>query len=191
MTTSSRIAANERKAIIHSFMIATAIAAFAMLPSAASAQHQTQFGTADEAKAMLMKAVAAVQADKTTALDMFVKGEGGFLDRDLYPFCVNVSDGKFVALNNPSAKQSHAKQSIGHDIRTLVDLRGRMFGRAQFAAAQRPEGDVTEVSYLVPNSGAHTTPLTKASVTTRVGDLVCGVSYYPMSAHWTFEQPNG
>src|SRR6516165_11929205 len=44
-------------------------------------------GTAAEAKAMLDRAVAAVKADKTKALDMFNKGEGGFLDRDLYPFC--------------------------------------------------------------------------------------------------------
>ena len=57
-------------------------------------------GTADEAKAMLMKAVAAVKADKAKALDMFNKGEGGFLDRDLYVFCGNVSDGKNVALGN-------------------------------------------------------------------------------------------
>ncbi|HLH95661.1 MAG TPA: hypothetical protein VKW08_11165 [Xanthobacteraceae bacterium] len=37
-----------------------------------------QFGTADEAKAMLVKAVAAVKADKMKALDLFAKGEGGF-----------------------------------------------------------------------------------------------------------------
>jgi hypothetical protein len=30
---------------------------------------------------MLMKAAAAVKADKAKALDMFNKGEGGFLDR--------------------------------------------------------------------------------------------------------------
>jgi hypothetical protein len=40
---------------------------------------------------MLDKAVAAVKADKAKALDMFNKGEGGFLDRDLYVFCANVS----------------------------------------------------------------------------------------------------
>ena len=32
---------------------------------------------------MLTKAVAAVKADKAKARDMFNKGEGGFLDRDL------------------------------------------------------------------------------------------------------------
>jgi hypothetical protein len=46
-----------------------------------------------EAKAMLMKAIAAVKADEAKALDMFNKGEGGFRDRDLYVFCANVSDG--------------------------------------------------------------------------------------------------
>ena len=70
-------------------------------------------GTADEVKAMLMKAVAAVKADKAKALDMFNKGEGGFLDRDLYVFCDNLSDAKVVAIGNPNAKQL-----IGTDART-------------------------------------------------------------------------
>ena len=50
-------------------------------------------GTAVQAKAMLEKAVAAVKADKAKALGMFNKSEDGFLDRDLYPFCFNISDG--------------------------------------------------------------------------------------------------
>ena len=56
-----------------------------------------QFGTADEAKAMLERAVAAVKEDKAKALDMFNKGEGGFKDRDLYVFCANTSDGILTA----------------------------------------------------------------------------------------------
>ena len=55
------------------------------------------FGTAEEAKAMLDKAVAAVKQDKAKALDMFQKGEGGFQDRDLYVFCANASDGIITA----------------------------------------------------------------------------------------------
>ena len=39
------------------------------------------FGTSQEAKAMLEKAVAAVKENKAKALDMFNKGEGGFKDR--------------------------------------------------------------------------------------------------------------
>ena len=84
--------------------IAAALAA--VLAFSPTAFAQKTGGTADEAKAMLMKAVAAVKADKAKALDMFNKGEGGFLDRDLYVFCANVSDGKLVALGNPNAKQN-------------------------------------------------------------------------------------
>ena len=70
--------------MIRTLMIAAASAGFLALSPAAFAQQAS--GTADEAKAMLMKAVAAVKADKAKALDMFNKGEGGFLDRDLYVF---------------------------------------------------------------------------------------------------------
>src|SRR4029077_16715611 len=55
------------------------------------------FGTAEEAKAMLERAVAAVKEDKAKALDMFQKGEGGFKDRDLYVWCANASDGIVTA----------------------------------------------------------------------------------------------
>ena len=60
-----------------------ALGAAALVSFAGTAFAQQQFGTAEEAKAMLTKAVTAVQADKAKALDMFNKGEGGFLDRDL------------------------------------------------------------------------------------------------------------
>jgi hypothetical protein len=56
-----------------------------------------QFGTPEEAKAMLERAVAAVKEDKAKALDMFNKGEGGFKDRDLYVACANASDGLVTA----------------------------------------------------------------------------------------------
>jgi len=55
-----------------------------------------EFGTAEEAKAMLEKAVTAVEADKASALEKFTKGEDGFKDRDLYPYCGG-PDGAFTA----------------------------------------------------------------------------------------------
>ena len=85
---------------MRTFVIAAAAVAVLTLSSTTFGQ-QRSGGTADEAKAMLTKAVAAVKADKAKALDMFNKGEGGFIDRDLYVFCANVSDGKLVALGNP------------------------------------------------------------------------------------------
>jgi len=52
---------------------------------------------------MLLTVVLAVQANKAKALGMFNKGEGGFRDRDLYPFCLDVSDGKVVAVGKCKA----------------------------------------------------------------------------------------
>ena len=154
------------------FMIAAASLAIAV-SSTAFAQQRGPSGTADEAKAMLLKAVAAVKVDKAKALDMFNKGEGGFLDRDLYPFCANLSDGKNVAIGNPNAKQL-----LGTDVRTQKDPTGKAFGLELYAAGQKPEGQITEVSYLFVRPGADTTPVAKVSYVTRVGDIYCGVGYY-------------
>ena len=118
--------------MLRTSMIAAVSAAVLMFSPTSFAQ-QTG-GTADEAKAMLMKAVAAVKADKVKALDMFNKGEGGFLDRDLYVFCDNVSDGKTVAIGNPNAKQL-----LGTDGRTLKDAAGKPFGEEIYAAIEKPE----------------------------------------------------
>jgi hypothetical protein len=158
--------------MVRKFMIAAASVAVLALSTNAFAQQTS--GTADEAKAMLMNAVAAVKADKAKALDMFNKGEGGFLDRDLYVFCDNLSSGKNVAIGNPNAKQL-----LGTDARTLKDSTGKNFGAELIAAMQKPEGQITEVSYLFVRPGADKTPVPKVSLVTRVSDdLGCGVGYY-------------
>jgi hypothetical protein len=97
-----------------------AAASLAVIAFSSTAFTQQPAGTAAEAKAMLLKAVAAVKADKMKALDMFAKGEGGFLDRDLYVFCFNAGDGNV----HPFANQN-AKQFFGKDVRTQKDLIAR------------------------------------------------------------------
>jgi len=156
--------------MIRSFIVAAASAALLALSATAFA---ADHGTADEAKAMLTKAVAALKADKAKTLDMINKGEGGFLDRDLYVFCANASDGKTVALGNPNAKQL-----LGTDTRTLKDSTGKAFGQELYEAYQKPEGQITEVSYMFVRPGPDKTPAQKVSFATRVGDLGCGVGYY-------------
>ena len=157
-----------RKSMIRSFIVAAASAAVLMLSTTAFAQ-----GTATEARAMLDKAVVAVKADKAKTLDMINKGEGGFLDRDLYVFCFNIGDGKGVASGSTNPV---AKKTIGVDVRTLKDATGKVFGQDLYAAAK--EGQITEVSYMFPKPGTDTTPVAKISLVTRVGDLGCGVGYY-------------
>ena len=151
-----------------SFITAVASAAVLTLSATAFAQ-----GTATEAKAMLDKAVVAVKADKTKTLDSINKGEGGFLDRDLYVFCFNTGDGKVVATGSTS---SAARKVIGLDVRTLKDATGKVFGQDLYDAAK--EGQITEVSYMFPKPGADTTPVAKISLVTKVSDLGCGVGYY-------------
>ena len=144
-----------------------ALASLAMTLST-GALSQAQFGTAAEAKAMLEKAVAAVKADKEKARAMFNKGEGGFKDRDLQPFCFNVSDGKLVAATVPNL--------LGTDVRALTDKAGKVFGQEVYQGAI--EGKVTEVSYMFPRPGIDPTPFEKVSFVTRVADLGCGVGYF-------------
>jgi hypothetical protein len=166
-----------RNSMIRALMIAAASAAVLTLSLTAFPQQLSHFGTANEAKAMLLKAVAALEADKTKALDMFNKGEGGFLDRDLYPFCWNVSDGQHVA--------TQAKQLMGQDIRILKDPTGKAFGLELYAAAK--EGQTIQVNYMFPRPGgdttpgqpvSFTTPSPKVSFVTKVGDLGCAVGYF-------------
>ena len=104
--------------MLHKLMIGALASAALAFSTTAFAQGQS--GTAAEAKAMLEKAVAAVKADKAKAIAMFNKGEGGFKDRDLYPFCFNVADGKVLA--------TQASSLIGTDVRTIKDKAGKSFG---------------------------------------------------------------
>jgi Single Cache domain 2 len=154
--------------MIRKFMIVAA--SIFVLASAAFAQ---QGGTAEEARAMLLKAVAAVKADKAKALYEFNNGTGGFRDRDLYVFCFQATDGKIVALGNPNAKQL-----IGGNDRDLKDPTGKPFGEENFQAAQKPEGQITEVTYMFPRPGPDPKPVPKVSLVTKVDDLGCGVGYY-------------
>jgi hypothetical protein len=158
--------------MVGKFAIAGASAAIIALSPAAFAQETG--GTADEAKAMLMRAVAAVKADRAKALEMFNKGEGGFRDRDLYVFCANASDGTIVATGNPKLKEA-----LGIDMRAGQNSTGEPFGAEMYAAIQKPEGQISEVSYMATKPTGDDTPVAKVALLTRADDEIgCGVGYY-------------
>jgi signal transduction histidine kinase len=144
-----------------------ATAALALALAAPAMAQKAQFGTADEAKAMLDKAVAAVKADKAKALAMFNAGEAGFKDRDLYPFCGNAADGVITA--HPSA------QLRGTKMGDIKDKNGFALGAEMMKVAA--EGKLAEVAYMWPRPGG-TDPVQKVSFVTKVGDQICGVGYY-------------
>jgi len=140
------------------------VSAFAFLGAASGAATAAEFGTSAEAKAMLEKAVAAVGADKAKALDMFTKGEGGFKDRDLYPYCGG-PDGNFTA--HPTL--------VGKSLKDLKDKAGKALGEDVYAKAKA--GAVSEVAYMWPRPG-QAEPVAKVAYVTKVGDQVCAVGYY-------------
>ena len=113
------------------YLFASAFAALVLFycPGLAAAQ---QSGTAAEAKAMFDRAVAAVKADKATALSEFNdKNNKQFHDGDLYVFCFNMSDGKLTA---------DADQAVmGIDIRTLK-FKDDPFGQRQYDATKSRTG---------------------------------------------------
>lgn len=124
-----------------------------------------EHGTAEEAKAMLKKAVDAVRTDKAKALDMFNKGAGGFRDRDLYVFCANASDGALTA--HPTMKGEH-----------LQDIKGKKgFPLGQEMMQKAVAGEIKSVTYWWPRPGT-SAPLEKTSFYTKVDDQVCGAGYY-------------
>ena len=124
------------------------------------------FGTPEEAKAMLERAVAAVKEDKAKALDMFNKGEGGFKDRDLYVWCANASDGIVTAT---------PYWNSGKQLKDLEGKRGAPFGQTVMQNAT--ERTIKETTYWWPRPGTDK-PLEKTALYTKVGDQICSVGYY-------------
>jgi signal transduction histidine kinase len=123
-------------------------------------------GSAEAAKAMLERAVAAVKADKSRALADFNAGAHGFRDHDLYVFCAR-SDGTVDA--HVDAAQ------IGRNIKDLYDVDGVAFGQEMMAISR--EGEIKAVKYMWPEPASHV-PVDKVTFFTRVADQMCGVGYY-------------
>jgi hypothetical protein len=121
-------------------------------------------GDAEKANEMLSRVVAAVQTDQNAAMQKFNAGADGFRVGYIYPFCFRLSDGVVIT-----------GQTAGSDIRTFPGS-----GQQIFEAAQKPEGEITEIAYLAKRPPpAEPTPVKKVSVVRRIGQIGCGVGYYP------------
>ncbi|HET7849739.1 MAG TPA: hypothetical protein VFL51_11830 [Pseudolabrys sp.] len=143
-------------------MIATAAAA---VTASAHARSANEFGTIEEAKAMLKRAVVAVQQDKIAAIDKFNYNDEQFRDRDLFVFCFNGQNGKYTA----------HEAMIGHDVRAFRDAKGQPIGQRMYEIAT--EGKTVTIDYMSPVPGSTELALKRAYLT-RIGDQVCGVSAY-------------
>ena len=97
-----------------------------------------QLGTAEQARAMLDRAISALKSNEATALSEFNDPNNKqFHDRDLYVFCYNMSDGKITAYESPAL--------LNIDIRTLA-LKDDPIGQRAYEAVQSaPEGSIVTI----------------------------------------------
>jgi hypothetical protein len=130
-----------------------------------------QFGTAEEAKAMLERAIAALKADETAALKQFNDEKNKqFRDRDLYVFCFSLPDGTFTAYESPLL--------VGANVRELKLPPNDAIGqRAYDAIANAPAESIVIFDYDFPKPG-NKKPVPKQSFEVRIGNQACGVSYF-------------
>ena len=143
------------------------LAGSAFLLSATVALAGGEFGTGEEAKAMLAKAVENIKADEAGALAEMQNGGLGSRDRDLYVFCAQAETGEMTV---------HPTLPLGTKLQDIVDKSGKKFGEEMMQVA-KPDV-IEEVSYVWPRPGDDTTPVEKVSFVTKVTDQICGVGYY-------------
>lgn len=130
--------------------------------------HMSKFGTREEARDLLDRAINLMKHDKNYALMMMSIGRGGLYEKDLYPFCAN-KDG--VLTGHPF--------NVGLNIMGFKDVDGVKVGDLIFKNAT--EGKVSEVKYKLARleEGVLSKKIyTKISFVTKIDDHVCAVGYY-------------
>ena len=129
-----------------------------------------QLGTAEEARAMLSRAISALKSNEDKALAEFNDPDNKqFHDHDLYVVCFNISDGKITAYSGPAL--------IGVDIRTLSLNDDPIGQRTYDAIHEAPQGNIATVDYSFPKPGK-TERVPKQFIATRIGNEGCGVAYF-------------
>lgn len=124
------------------------------------------YGTSEEAKTMLEKAIAAMKKDKAQALDMFNKGEADLRTGTFMCSAPTRRDGIMTA---------HPYGYKGQQLREILGKKGYPFGQEIMDRAT--EGEVKEVSYWWERPGSDE-QVKKTTYYTKVGDQICGVGYY-------------
>jgi cytochrome c len=151
-----------RKLTMMTVAIVSALMAFQMTAMAAG-------GTADEAKALVDKAAHLIASEGSEkAYATFDDPAGGFVDRDLYVFVLNMQ-GTILA-------HGANKGLIGKSVIDLKDPDGKAFVQAEISTAQN-NANGGWVDYRWPN------PVTKkveakSSFVMKVGDVFIGVGIY-------------
>ena len=128
-----------------------------------------EFGTEEEAKSMLERAINLVNYDKSFALNVFTERTGGFNYKDLYPFC---ADDAGMLTGHPF--------NIGFDLLTFIDSDGKNVGKEFLKVAEI--GTIKKVSFKItyPKDSImkEDKEYEKIALVTKVSDQICAVGYH-------------
>lgn len=125
-------------------------------------------GTADDARLLLIRAQAEIgRLGREAAFRVFDDPKGGFVDRDLYVFCVS-PEGTMVA-------HGGIPGLIGKNVKDMTDSDGKKFIAEMLDVGK--DGGRGWVDYKWPNPVTHRIEA-KTSLVTGIGKDVCGVGIY-------------
>jgi signal transduction histidine kinase len=144
--------------------VAGAIIAIVIFTSVCAVASE-KFGTRDEARALLERAVSHLQSNQDKALEDFTTGDEGFIDRDLYVFC-----------GGPDGMITTHPDVFGLSLLDFKDKAGKAVGEEMYETAR--EGEISEISYKWPRPAQGDVPVDKVTFYTKVEDQICGVGYY-------------
>ncbi len=127
------------------------------------------FGTEEEARNMLERAVNLINYNKIYALNIFTERTGGFNFKDLYPFCAN---DRGILTGHPF--------NVGFDLLTFIDSDGKNVGKEFLQVAQ--VGKINKVTFKItyPKDTIKTKDkeYEKTALVTKVDDQICAVGYH-------------
>jgi hypothetical protein len=125
-------------------------------------------GTPDEAQAMVKKAVAYLKThDRDAALAEFSNPKGGFIDRDMYIFVIDLQ-GKMIA-------HGTLPKIINKQVLEMKDADDKYLFKDMLAVANAAGSGW--VHYKWPNPSSKTIE-PKSTFVEKVGDLVIGCGVY-------------
>ena len=131
-----------------------------------SKSYSVEFGTEEEAKAMLDRAVNLMKFNELFALEQMTEGAGGFKVKDLYPLCVNA---KGILVGHPV--------NVGFNLLEFVDSDGKNVGEEFLKVAQ--ENKVSKVTYkLARITTEDEKEFEKTALVTKVKKYICAVGFY-------------
>jgi cytochrome c len=125
-------------------------------------------GTADEAKAMVERAVKLIETEgKDKAFAQFNDPAGKFVDRDLYVFVLN--------MEGTTVSHGANKALIGKSLANLKDADGKPFIQEMLEMAKAGKSGWVDYKWANPQT-KKVEP--KSSYLMKVGDVIVGVGIY-------------